>query len=96
VKIINATPKRLDYRNPFMEVNHTSADFGEFTKEYFVIELGPRAGVVAVRENKVLLGRQYRFLIDTMSWEIPGGRTETGESPADAAIRECREETGVL
>src|SRR4030095_3569546 len=79
-----------------MEVNHTSADFGEFSKEYFGIELGPRAGIVAVRENKVLLSRQYRFLIDAMSWEIPGGRTEKGESPADAAIRECREETVVL
>jgi len=95
MKVINATPKRLDYRNPFMKVSHTKADFGAFTKEYFVIELGPRAGVVAVRDDRVLLTRQYRFLIDAMSWEIPGGKIESGESPADAAIRECREETGV-
>lgn len=95
MKIIKSTPKRLDYSNPFMEVNHTRADFGAFTKDYFVIELGPRAGVVAVRNGEVLLARQYRFLIDAMSWEIPGGKTEPGESPADAAVRECREETGI-
>ena len=95
MKIIKTTPKRLDYRNSFMDVNHTRADFGGFAKDYFVIELGPRAGVVAVRDKHVLLTRQYRFLIDAMSWEIPGGKNEPGESPADAAIRECQEETGI-
>lgn len=95
MKIVKSTPKRLDYSNPFMEVNHTKADFGAFTKDYFVIELGPRAGVVVVRNDGILLTKQYRFLIDAMSWEIPGGKIDPGESPADAAVRECREETGV-
>lgn len=95
MKRISATPKRLDYRNPFMEVSHTRVDFGAFAKDYFVIELGPRAGVVAVRGKDILLTRQYRFLIDAMSWEVPGGKIDPGESPIDAAIRECREETGV-
>jgi mutator protein MutT len=29
-------------------------------------------------------------------WEFPGGRLEVGESAAEAATREVREETGVL
>jgi 8-oxo-dGTP pyrophosphatase MutT (NUDIX family) len=86
---------RLDYRNRFMDIVHTKADFGEFQKDYFVIELGPRAGIIAVRDGAVLLTRQYRFLIDAYSWEIPGGRVDEGETPEIAATRECLEETGI-
>ncbi|MGI8980334.1 MAG: (deoxy)nucleoside triphosphate pyrophosphohydrolase [Pirellulaceae bacterium] len=28
-------------------------------------------------------------------WEFPGGKMEPGESPQQAAVRECREETGL-
>lgn len=78
-----------------MEVRHTSADFGTYSKEYFVVELGPRAGIVPVKDARVLLTRQYRFLIDGPSWELPGGRVDEGEIPETAAVRECIEETGV-
>jgi 8-oxo-dGTP pyrophosphatase MutT (NUDIX family) len=40
----------------------------------------------------VLLGR-YPGL-DT--WTIPGGVIDPGEQPADAAVRECYEETGII
>lgn len=88
------TPSRIDYRNPFMEVRHTKADFGAFQKDYFVIDLGPRAGLVAIRGDSVLLTRQYRFLIDDFSWELPGGQVHQGETAESAAVRECLEETG--
>jgi ADP-ribose pyrophosphatase len=84
------------YRNPFMEIRHTHADFGAFSKDYYVIHLGPRVGVVAVRDRKVLLARQYRFLIDALSWEIPGGKVEADETPEVSGARECLEETGIL
>lgn len=42
-------------------------------------------------DDRILLG----FRADTKTWELPGGIIEPGEEPADAAARECFEETGV-
>jgi 8-oxo-dGTP pyrophosphatase MutT (NUDIX family) len=88
-----ADPKEL-HRNPLETVTHVHAQFDGFTKDYYVVEFGPRAGIVAVSEGKILLTAQYRFLIRGMAWEIPGGRVDDGESPEEAAQRECLEETG--
>lgn len=53
----------------------------------------PAAGIVLRNaEGRVLLLR--RATEDT--WGIPGGGLEAGESWVDAALRECREETGWL
>ena len=38
--------------------------------------------------------QQYRFATRELSWEIPGGIIDPGESPLEAGIRELREETG--
>lgn len=42
----------------------------------------------------VLRRRDDRYLGG--KWDIPGGTVEAGESPADAAVRECVEEAGIL
>jgi len=93
---ISLSDEELVYSNPFMEVRHTKADFNAFQKDYYVVHFGPRAGVVVVRNGSILLTRQYRFLPNTLSWEIPGGKVEQSESPETAAERECQEETGVM
>ncbi|MGH2359990.1 MAG: NUDIX hydrolase [bacterium] len=82
------------HSNPLESVSRIHAEFDGFTKDYYVVEFGPRAGIVAVSEGKILLIAQYRFLIKGVAWEIPGGRVGDDETPAEAAQRECLEETG--
>jgi 8-oxo-dGTP pyrophosphatase MutT (NUDIX family) len=48
--------------------------------------------VVLDGEGRILLGRRA----DSGAWALPGGIIEPGEEPADAAARECFEETGVV
>ncbi len=53
------------------------------------------ACVLAVREGKVLLVRQYRYAYREELLEIPAGKLEEGEDPMCAAARELSEETGL-
>jgi len=45
-------------------------------------------------DPQVLLLRQYRYAADEVLYEVPAGRLDPGEDPADCARRELMEETG--
>ena len=53
------------------------------------------AGVVAVRDGKVCLVRQYRVALGRMTLEIPAGKIDGDETGATCAARELSEETGL-
>jgi ADP-ribose pyrophosphatase len=53
-------------------------------------------GLLAVHpDGRIVLVRQYRYPVDDLVWEIPAGRLDPGEAPADAARRELEEEVGL-
>jgi ADP-ribose pyrophosphatase len=54
------------------------------------------AVVVAVEAEQITLVRQYRWPIGELVLEVPGGQVDSGETPAETARRELREETGLV
>jgi ADP-ribose pyrophosphatase len=84
------------YENNFQQVYKVNLDFGICAKDLFVTDYGQRVGVMVISHKGILLTRQYRYLIDQVSWEIPGGKVDKNEVLEVAAIRECLEETGIL
>src|SRR6187431_2201573 len=62
-----------------------------------VIRHPPSAVIVPVPEpGQVILIRQYRYAVNQWLWELPAGSVDEGESPEEAARRECHEEIGLV
>jgi 8-oxo-dGTP diphosphatase len=54
------------------------------------------AVAVVVHDGRVLVGKRSATAAQAAGMdEFPGGKLEPGETPADAAARECLEETGI-
>ena len=51
--------------------------------------------VIAVRENKIAMIREYSYPHDEWLYQFPEGVIDTGETPDDGARRELAEETGL-
>jgi len=95
-------PKRLSrkvvYENPWVNLYVDRVQFpaGRIVEEHHVLDFEKEA-VAALVENaqgQVLMVHVYRYVTDTVEWEIPAGGLEDGESILEAAGREVWEESG--
>jgi 8-oxo-dGTP pyrophosphatase MutT (NUDIX family) len=51
--------------------------------------------VIHAAGGVTLSGNRLLFIFRNGKWDLPKGKTDPGETPAEAAIREVREETGI-
>lgn len=77
----------VDYRHP---VRGTQ-------REFVVIDAPDWVNVLALTPcGRLVMVNQFRYGVDSFSWEVPGGVIERGEDPVAAGLRELAEETGYV
>ena len=86
------------YENPWVSLYVDRVRFpqGRIIDEHHVLHFGKEAVAVLVEDerHRILLVNVYRYVTNTIEWEIPAGVLEDGESILAAAEREVREESG--
>ena len=85
------------YKNPWTHLREDVVRLPDGrTTLYGVVTFGECVGTLPLDEQgRALLVRQYRYVQDAVTWEMPTGGVKAGESPEDAARRELREEGGL-
>lgn len=89
--------ERLIYESPWMNLALADVEIpgGERFEHHVMRAPAHASGTVVVDPDRgVLLLWRHRFITDTWGWEVPAGRIDPGETPAQAAERETLEETG--
>ena len=95
-------PKRLSrttiYQNPWVNLYVDKVQFpgGRIIDRHHVLEFDKEAvaAIVEDEQGRLLLVHAYRYVTDSIEWEIPAGGVEPGESVLETARREVWEESG--
>jgi ADP-ribose pyrophosphatase len=95
------TGRRELYEGKIFRLDKDTVRFPDGSESEFDIVRHPGASAVVPflsdpegEEPQVLLLRQFRYAADGYLYEIPAGRLDPGEAPADCEVRELKEETG--
>lgn len=88
------------YTSPWVRLHRDDVRLpdGTIVDGHHVVDF-PRPAVCVVpvgSDGRILLIEHYRFITDTLGWELPAGRVEENEALEQAAARELHEEAGTI
>ncbi|MEC2070679.1 NUDIX hydrolase [Alkalihalophilus marmarensis] len=79
-----------------LQVDEVELPNGKTSKREIIKHPGAVAILPITTEGKLILVRQFRKALEKTIIEIPAGKLDEGEEPADCAKRELAEETGYV
>jgi len=88
---------KIVHKNPWWRVSRDEFQMPSGKKgNYFMLETRGSSFIVAVKEGKILLERQYRYRYPLGNFviEVPGGQLKEGSAARAAAREELEEELG--
>lgn len=90
-----ASERRGDYEVFRVRADRSRSPETGAVHTFYVVEASDWINVVPLTpEGQIVFVRQYRHGREEITLEIPGGMVDLSETPAQAARREMREETG--
>lgn len=95
-------PERLARRTVYahdwlsLHVDRVRFPGGRVVEEFHVLDPARNCAAALVENDRgeILLVQSYRYVTDSIGWEIPAGLIDHGETPIAAACREALEESG--
>ena len=95
-------PQRLDrkviYESDWicLYADRVQMPAGRIVEAYHKLHFPHNSACVVIfnERDEILMIRSRRYITSRIEWEVPAGRVEEGETPEQAARRECWEETG--
>lgn len=68
---------------------------GRETTRVYLAHRGASAILPLTDDGQIYLVQQYRYPVDKVTWEIPAGKREQGQTPLSCAKAELAQETGL-
>ncbi len=98
MKKLTLTQEERVFKNPRMEAVKVSYadEMGRHVLTHTIIRSNPSVAIIVRKNGKIALIKQFRSTTGKNYIEIPAGVINDGESEVEAAVRETREETGLL
>ena len=110
-KITHAGNQKIVYEGKIFEVVKQPMNVGSKIIEFEKVKRAPGTRIIIVKDNKILITKEYRTELNNYDYRLPGGKvfdtlkeyknslknnTNMLESAITAAKKECLEETGLI
>ncbi len=84
---------KIVFECPIFKVEEVDVELkdGSMAKRWHIVKRDAVA-VVCLKDNKIILTREFRSASGDIQWRLPAGSIQKDENPKRAAIRETREE----
>jgi ADP-ribose pyrophosphatase len=90
--------KKLIYKGKFTELfcDEVQLPNGNSATREYINHPGAATVLPFIDKENIVLVKQYRYAIGKVTYEIPAGKIDAGETPIECITRELEEETGYI
>lgn len=95
--------KKAEYSNEYMTLvsedllfeREVNGQKRTLRKNYYSIECPDFVTCIVIKNDQLLVVKQYRHPVESLNTEFVAGMIDPGDSPKDAVIKELKEEAGI-